>query len=644
MSADFNTSYDNRWRGIGNHTFNGNVTVNGNITADYYYGLPIEGSIGSGIINSSSNKVHCGCINVTDEGGTDVKYPELLVRIVNISGSVKYCNISSATVTVPNNQHTVYYIDNNCIINHDTWDNYFNKDLNPGDYVRIFDVYTNNGDIEGIKGATLIELNDRKTRRVDVETNHLSVVDGMDIEMNTFPNINQTAGHFIYINSIHTTQKRTSDIDGIHLVHHINSTNWNHTYKTGLNLTHCDNGTDIIPCPNNRYRRYVIYNTGWGTHTQIHQLAPVTTPGSANDYTFQNLGDCLNIENEPISYTLPPGEDTFAVVTHVYCAKRDDSAWRNGWIDIRGNAGTLGAFPDTSIFLTTDGARPLTANWDAGNFNITAQWLSGIINWNNLTNVPKLGNTTAEIQAAEGDPLWTENLTAYNDTWKDEPNWNENFTLYNSSWSEDTDTWNTSEEIWAVCSNDTFIDLMNTQEITGQKNFTKKIVIANGSATSPGIEIWSGTGANYQPSKVYGADLGKLTFEGYSNIQFIVSKAVSSFIVQFYNQLSTNRPGDAMFRMYGSGTSSGDYLQFYHGGSDNDQGVIQTGSGGLLFDAYGGGTTGIRFITKSRNPVGMELDESNVLYIESLEGTYSGGQAYVCVHDDGTLFASDSAC
>ncbi len=70
--------------------------------------------------------------------------------------------------------------------------------------------------------------------------------------------------------------------------------------------------------------------------------------------------------------------------------------------------------------------------------------------------------TDAEIQAAELDPKWSANYTAYNDSWTstdseiwgvcsnstfaniDEPLWSGNYSAYNTSWTTDTNTWDVS--------------------------------------------------------------------------------------------------------------------------------------------------------------------------------------------------------
>ena len=70
-------------------------------------------------------------------------------------------------------------------------------------------------------------------------------------------------------------------------------------------------------------------------------------------------------------------------------------------------------------------------------------------------------------------------------------------------------------------------------------------------------------------------------------------------------------------------------------------------------------TNGFQFISKGFKPLGAPLtafglktsgttalfiDENQSVGITSLEGTFSNGEAYVCVYDNGTIFAKDSAC
>lgn len=39
-----------------------------------------------------------------------------------------------------------------------------------------------------------------------------------------------------------------------------------------------------------------------------------------------------------------------------------------------------------------------------------------------------------------------------------------------------------------------------------------------------------------------------------------------------------------------------------------------------------------------------DFNTTGINKLHDLEGTYTGGSAYVCVYDNGTLFASEVAC
>lgn len=352
--------------------------------ASYLFGYPVTGGIGSGILFAETNKIHCGCINVTDEGGLDVSYPNMIVRVAELDGTIKHCNIVEDTVTVTDNQHSVYYIDNACNIQSTTFAAYFAQDNNPSDYARLFDVFATDGDIEMVKGAALIMLTDRKMKWSSVKCgaeSHLSVCNGIGVTEATFPYFNQTSGQFMYINSIMTSKAVDSEINETHLVFHTGGT-WTHNTDTGINLSYCDDGTDIVVCPDNKYRRYIIYSMGQGMNTQIHQLVPLTT-----DDTYVTLGKCLNIVDSPISYILPENENGIAVIHHIYCGRRDDTSWSGGWIDLRKGVAGYGASIDTSTFFTwNDWNVTNTSYVDWNHFNITNETY---VSWSylNQTNI-----------------------------------------------------------------------------------------------------------------------------------------------------------------------------------------------------------------------------------------------------------------
>jgi len=382
-------------------TMTGNLTINANLSAYYLFGQPLDGSIGSGIIWASSNKIKCGCLNITSGTGLNVSYPNLTARVWNMANTTTYCNITGATIEVPDNAHTVYYVDSDCSVNSAAWENYFSNNLNPSNYARIFDVYTHNGKIEIIKGSALIGLHDRKQKWNSINcggTGHLSICKGIDIVEDVFPVINQTSGSYIYINSEHTSASRKSDVNGIHIVTHSGG-EWTHINQSHMNLTHCDDGSDYVFCSNDKFRRYIIYTIGFGQdHTTMHQLAPLDS-----EY-YNNLADCINLEKNPLSYTLPSSEKGVAVVHHLYCGSRDDTSWSGAWLDLRAGDGGYGATPDLSIFVLKAGdtmTGNLNMTWQnisdayfygngTGLINILTSSLVGIINW---INMPELSYT-----------------------------------------------------------------------------------------------------------------------------------------------------------------------------------------------------------------------------------------------------------
>ncbi len=380
---------------VAGHTIDTNLDMNdNNITnadwtnSNYFSGQPIDGSIGSGILNASSLKIHCGCINASDEGGLDVWYPDTLVKIWNYGTNV-YCNIAENTYTVPDDAHTVYYVDSACAVQTATWENYFAQDINSPNYIRLFDVYTNAGDIGVLKGGSVLGINSRKTKWNSVNCEgggHLSVCDGMDITQGIFPEVNMSAGHFKYLNSVLISIQRDSNPDGLHV---ICTSDESHTAETEIDIDKCDNGVSCDACPDNKFRRYIIGNVGWGVeHTEIHQLAPL------DGDTFNNLIDCINVEKYPLDYTVPSNLNGVFVPLAFYCGRRDDTAWNNGFVDLRLSGGGFGASPDLSGFVPYNDAN---ANVDLGNYNLTGlDYLQG----------DTINFTTAYI----GELTWNGNL------------------------------------------------------------------------------------------------------------------------------------------------------------------------------------------------------------------------------------------
>jgi len=405
----------------------GNLNISG-----YYAGQPLDGSIGSGVIWSGDIDSE-GNVNLSINS-LNITYPDMVVRLARTDNLVKYCNITSDTITLSENSHLVFYVDNTCTVKNTSFNNYITTALSPGGIADIFNAYAVNGSVEMSKGATVKNKETIKTRKVIFRTAHLRVHSGMNLDFNTvFPELYQYSGEYLYVKTLVNTLARNSSVNGIRLVSHINGT-WGYVEQTGINLTHCDNTTDLIQCPTNKYRRYVIYTIGEENTTRLYQLAPLTT-----DTTYNNVGDCLDLVDNPISYTLPSMHEYLAVPTYVYCGLRDANSWDDAWIDIRGGVVTHGAMPDLGNYLSYDG---LTQNWNQGDYNLTStnSWFLGKINWSNIQN--KLITSVNDVY------LYLSSSTLF----FNESKLNNTIRSFNSSWDYTVDTvWGLGDDYLYNC-------------------------------------------------------------------------------------------------------------------------------------------------------------------------------------------------
>ena len=391
-SANY-TAYNDSWSSTYNSTYDakadyqfttnnfngsGNLTTTGNITAAYFYGQPLDGALGSGIISADSIDSN-GDLNVTINSGLNVSYPGFTARLeYNSNHTVNYCVVPAGSVIVPDNAHTSYNIGFDCTINSKTRIARQAEDLSPGGNLDIFDTYAFGGAVELKKGRTVMGAETQKTWEKIFNVDHLEIISGMSVSTNVFSSINSAEGKYLFYRTVKTATTQNSSNDGLHFVYHSGGV-VTHTNLSQMNLTHCDDGTNLVECEDNDFRRYLIYVGGYDNtpdSTKLHQLAPRTT-----DITFTNIGNCVDTDETPLSYTLPDEERYVAVPLYFYCGSRDEDDWEDGWVDIRNGAGTVGASPDVSAYLRRDGTIPLTGNWNAGAYNITAQWFKGIFNW-----------------------------------------------------------------------------------------------------------------------------------------------------------------------------------------------------------------------------------------------------------------------
>ncbi len=420
----------------------------GNLTVlEYFKGQPLDGALDSGVIEADELDGDAN-VNLTHTDGTlNIIYPNMIVRLVTTSGVVKYCNIVGTTVSVTNNQHSVYYVDNNCAVQETTIANYIATDLSPGGITEIFNAMAHSGDIEVHQGAPIQSKINIKLRKSSFNVANLRTVSGLGIITEGFSNFTIQAGEYIYINDVVDTTIQNMTAGSTFEVVYRDGGTWHYDEyedetQTGLNLTSCDDGTDVVTCSNpSKYRRYLIFITGYDIDddkTEVHQRL------ADEDTTYANIGGCLNTEVNPITFSLPDLYTYTAVPLYMYCGKAVDTVWTEHFIDLRAlQVGTAASDIDTSIFLTEDGTRPLTGNWNAGAFNITttdsvsAYKFWGLFNWTTLSGFLSFtgsvldfsstilnntivsligdyptGNTTAEINAVESDPKFDEKILA----------------------------------------------------------------------------------------------------------------------------------------------------------------------------------------------------------------------------------------
>lgn len=372
-----------------------NITASGSIK-----GQPITGSIGSGIINSSENLDHCGCMNITINQDREVHYPEFTARVVDTDGTVIDCYKAEGDMNVTDNLQSTYYLNSSCEWNSETFETFHSADMSPGGKVRIFDALTINGVVEETKGNTLLALAKDKAEQIRIfcsSSSHLSVCNGFEITHDTFPSFNVSSGNSVYLNTYLPTDAKSTLTDETHLTHHENGS-WVHTNITGLNITYCDNGTDLVECTGTVFRQYPVYSESWNSDAKIHMLSPLTTGA-----TYTSLSACVAATPD---YSLPSMEKYVAIMHHIYCARRTDTVWNSdAWIDLRSEPVGVGGTPDLSPYLTIYADKPLLSNWDIGayNFTNTDSWFLGntlwdnLEGWDNFTGIPHATPSNGDI-------------------------------------------------------------------------------------------------------------------------------------------------------------------------------------------------------------------------------------------------------
>ncbi len=198
---------------------------------------------------------------------------------------------------------------------------------------------------------------------------------------------------------------------------------------------------------------FVINNDTWmplGTKTGNNSNEIWTV---INNETFINWSSLPLANRTTISWKNITDLPTCSFGTHLY----SDGSILNCSTDASGGGGNTTAEMQTAL-NNSGGVYNLTSNvsvyWNNSIGMNTTQFtfIDKVISlgeaylktWGDIYYVvigTKLGNTTAEIQAVETDP-----------------NWANNYSAHNATWNLDTDTFNTTSQMWFVANNGSFLN------------------------------------------------------------------------------------------------------------------------------------------------------------------------------------------
>lgn len=323
---------------------NGNLSLFYNITEqsfpiNFITGQPIDGEVGSGII-WSLNYTNKASLYVNSTG-LSVTYPNFTVRLATTNMNITYCNIIGSTIVVPDNQHTVYYINSTCGINNISFAQYIQTPISPGGVSDFFNVMTHSGTIEMLYGNTLQQKITIKNRLLTLLTGNLQVINGFIFTPSSeYKNFSISSGQYQYISEVvDFPPKNTSTGSEIEILYHTGASTWGYNEQSKLNTTSCDTGTGIADCTsgvgiNTKVRRHFIFAVGTnstGSDTsELHQLLPL------QNLFYSSLANCMDTITYPITYTLPPEYQYVSVPLYAICLQSTDTTWSsNNIIDLR---------------------------------------------------------------------------------------------------------------------------------------------------------------------------------------------------------------------------------------------------------------------------------------------------------------------
>ena len=386
-----------------NHNFNGSANITITPNQGYFFGQPILGMLGSGMIQNIGTSTGSE-LNVTCNG-LNCSYSAFEVRLISGTGNqlATYCRMPAGNFTAQDNAHNVRYVDTNCAIQVSEINNYFENVITQGGVWDFSNEMCHTGTCEVINGIGLENRRMMKQRVIDWETDHLKVVSGFGFSVGTFPNFTIGSGTYIYLMDIAPTYALNTTRAQLEYFYH-NGTNYTFIDRYGIDLANCDNGTALVTCTGNNYRRYFIYEVGW--NETGHTLPELVLTAGLLGTSYATAAGCLDTASNPLVFNLPSYYGKVAVPLYVYCAQRTASTWTTANLidlrEVKTGSATGTALETDPIWTaasssywtssTTDMAiqgnvtlrvpyTGATANLIMGLWNATATYFNGLFNW-----------------------------------------------------------------------------------------------------------------------------------------------------------------------------------------------------------------------------------------------------------------------
>ena len=352
------------------------VNTTGDIISNgYLYGQPLLGMMGSGLIESTSfTGSKTSDINVSCTGLT-CTYNGFKVRIMQGTAAqfATYCSIPNGTLIVPDNTFAAYYIDSSCNIVQTTYDVWFTTTMKTGGKWDFAYILTQQGSAEVVDSISLEQRRLMKMRQLNYYFWQSKVVSGFGFEApaTIAAGFNITAGKTVFGMDVvdvnkHIVRNATAHVEMVAP----NGTGWQFNDNSYLNITHCNNGTGIVICTGNGWRRSFIFSIGFddvttGKTSELHALYPLLGT------TYADAASCTDTTTNPLSYTLPDQYIGAATMLYAYCTQRTATNWNTAnLIDLRSvKTGSATGGTDISGLVPYSGA---VQNLNLGSYNLSA--------------------------------------------------------------------------------------------------------------------------------------------------------------------------------------------------------------------------------------------------------------------------------